>query len=133
MGVTSAISFIERMALARVHKAQRNANAPENHGDKAPLAARFSPDAADAANWQRLASERGFRLPSHATPCTVGKMRRWLRRLGWTPERFTAWSGYKQLADWSAANPTWGLWSFVGLLLEEWVHSPTQCSPSSQR
>ena len=73
----------------------------------------------DAANWADLASARGLRLPQHETPCTTGRMERWLRKLGLSHEWFTEWIGYRRLGDWIAATPGWNLRAFLGLLLEE--------------
>ena len=69
--------------------------------------------------WLELASARDTRLPHHATACTPGKMRHWLRQLGLSDQWFREWSGYKQLRHWMAANPHCGLREWVGLLLEE--------------
>lgn len=80
---------------------------------------RFQPDPADAKYWLEMAFARGLRLPRVDTMPTSSSMEKWLHRLGLSVAWFRDWTGFPRLSDWIAANPAWGLRSFVGLMLEE--------------
>src|SRR5687767_12632864 len=77
--------------------------------------ARFRRGFADAANWQKLAQERGIRLPAWWVAPTPAALKRWCKRLdggvfrdiyGCTPVRLVE------------LNPDWPLRAHVGMMLE---------------
>ncbi len=81
---------------------------------------------ADMPEWERLASEAGYRLPQHSTAFTTGHMERWLRRLGIPVRAYLAWNGAgldgndssARLSDFIKRNPDWSLRAWAGLVLE---------------
>lgn len=73
---------------------------------------------ADAHEWERLARERGVRMPPWGEPLTTTLMRAWFTRLGTSGTAYLAWSGEKTLDDFHRRNPDWPARAWVGLLLE---------------
>lgn len=93
------------------------AKARENRLRRAgSLRSDFHPD--DEREWAELAAAAGIKLPPYGVPCTPGKMRSWLARLGISVKQYLAWDGGKRLADFATRNPTWPLKAWLGLLLE---------------
>ena len=75
-------------------------------------------DYADEPLWLELAKARGIRLPQRGTPLTTARMKQMARLVGWTPEDYRQWSGFRTFAAFIEANPTWSARAFAGLLLE---------------
>lgn len=73
----------------------------------------------DDGTWIELATARGLFLPRNDTPCTTGGMERWLRKLGLSLVWYQDFTGFSKLADWPTRNPSAGLRTFAGILLEE--------------
>lgn len=71
----------------------------------------------DLNAWRELASDAEVRLPVRTEPCTVSRMRQYLRRLGISNERYKAEAG-QSLADFVALNPSWPLYAWLGTTLE---------------
>lgn len=73
--------------------------------------------------WHDLARARKLRLPLWRMRCSLGQMRKWLKKLELTSEDFCMWwlgmpNGNVRLMDFSKANPDWPLRAWVGLMLE---------------
>ncbi len=89
---------------------------PRKVVESQPLRSNF----ADDSHWIALARKKGVRLPRATTINTPGRMEHWLRKLGVSRRQYLDFSGEKSLRDFPAANPTWPLRAWVGILLE-WI------------
>ena len=79
---------------------------------------RFRRDFADADNWQKLAQERGIRLPAWWVAPSPTALKKWFRKLR-AGEVFTHVYGDKMTsARLIALNPDMPLRAFVGQMLE---------------
>jgi hypothetical protein len=78
----------------------------------------YTPHRDTEREWLALAREAGLHLPVKATPLTTGGMEAWLRKLGLTVAQYCQWDASRTLKDFARLNPTWGLRSWAGLVLE---------------
>lgn len=72
-------------------------------------------DFLDKAYWQEMASMFKVRMPPSQEPCTLKRMRAFVRRVGLDHKAQAELEAFMQL------NQSWPLYAFVGLLLEERV------------
>jgi hypothetical protein len=95
--------------------AEARARATEARRAAIKAGAEFRRDFADAANWEKLAQERGIRLPAWWVAPMPAALKRWFKRLdggrfgdiyGCTPVRLIK------------LNPDWPLRAHVGMMLE---------------
>lgn len=73
----------------------------------------------DEVHWRTLASKAGIRMPAKYVPSSdVKYMKRALKKLNIEPKEWLEVEGYKTLKGFSDDNPTWPMYSWIGLLLE---------------
>ncbi len=105
----------ENRALSKVRR-------KEIQAARKQAGAHFRQDFHSASLWERLAHDRGYRLPAwHAAP-TPNAIKRELKRLGIPLAHYYIWEGAEGpdgLTSFARLNPNWPLRALCGLLLEE--------------
>ncbi len=76
-------------------------------------------DFLDLPHWREMASVLKVRLPPLKEPCTLKRMRAYVRRVGIDHKALAELESFMQL------NKDWPLYAFVGLLLEERTYNET--------
>lgn len=74
-------------------------------------------DFADENYWRNLAGELGVKLPLYYYPADKSRVRKFLRKLGYSQSEFEEISGGK-LDDLIELNPKWPSWALVGVCME---------------
>ncbi len=101
------VSTDAQRAAGRAKLAERRRNNP------------YRKDFLDSDEWERMAHERGLRLPQWHIGPTPGRIQVWLRKLGISRTAFLEWGNFRSFGDFAALNPDWPMRALVGLLLEQ--------------
>lgn len=87
---------------------------------------------ADSNNWNELARQAGVRLPQWRMKATPGGMRRFLKKIGWSVDKYLDDNNEKTLKVFAQLNPDWPLRAWAGMQLEnlfwEREHKPNVSS-----
>jgi hypothetical protein len=94
---------------------QARARAAEARRAAIEAGTKFRRDFADAANWEKLAHERGIRLPAWWVAPTPAALKRWFKRLDGGLFREAFGCSPARLIE---LNPDWPLRTHVGVMLE---------------
>lgn len=84
----------------------------------APVTLRTRETFSDANRWDEMAKEVGVRLPQWRMKTTTGGIRRWLRKIGVSVDKYLADNNDKRLGDFITRNPDWPLRAWAGIQLE---------------
>jgi len=72
----------------------------------------------DSERWTELAKDAGIRLPQWRTPCTTGKMKWYLGKIGVSLPKYLAYWNEPSLKKFIQMNPEWPLRAWLGIELE---------------
>jgi hypothetical protein len=83
-----------------------------------PVTLREESTFSDSNRWSEMAKTEGLRLPQWRMPTTTGGMRRWLRKINVSVDKYLADNNDRRLDAFIKRNPDWPLRAWAGIQLE---------------
>lgn len=72
----------------------------------------------DSNRWLEMSKEIHVRLPLWRMPCTTGGMRRFLRKINVSVDKYLSDNNDRRLSQFHERNPDWPLRAWAGIQLE---------------